>query len=110
MAVDLTPPLAVRRQAQRGLRLVREGKAGDGLEDATVERARKIAAGETLTPAHVRRMHSFFSRHEGGRGDYPPSTITPWDVAWALWGGTPGQRWAARRVVEIETDQTKETG
>lgn len=104
MAVDLTPTLAMRRQAQRGLRLVREGYAGSGLEEATKDRARKIAAGDSLTPEHVRRMHSFFSRHEGGRGSAAPSTITPWDVAWALWGGTPGQAWAARKVIQLDNE------
>jgi hypothetical protein len=100
--VDLVPTKAMRAVAERGLRLAAEGYAGDGLEDATRQRARKIVAGDELAAAHVRRMFSFFERHAGGRGDAPASEITPWDVAWALWGGDPGRVWSSRKVDELE--------
>lgn len=93
----------MRSNARRGLEWNRQGLGGDGLEDATVQRARKIASGASLTPDHVRRMHSFFERHANGRSETSgPSEVTPWDVAWALWGGSAGRRWAAARVAELD--------
>ncbi len=91
------PPQGARSAARRGLQLVADGKAGDGFEPATASRARKIAAGQPLTLDHVKRMHSFFSRHEGGRSKKaPPGKVTPWDVAQLAWGGKSGKTWAAR--------------
>lgn len=92
----------MRAAAERGLRWAAEGYGGSGLEDATKQRARKIASGAELTADHVRRMHSFFERHADGRGNAPASEITPWDVAWALWGGDPGRGWADRKSDELE--------
>jgi hypothetical protein len=52
------------------------------------------------------RMHSYFSRHEidkeaegfrPGEDGYP----SPGRVAWGLWGGDPGQRWAKAKRDEI---------
>lgn len=103
MPVDLVPTRAMRAAAARGLRLAADGLGGDGLEDATRQRARKIADGAELSADHVRRMRSFFARHEGGRSKKAaPSEVTPWDVAWLLWGGEPGARWSERKVVELE--------
>lgn len=95
--MSFVPPPGARSAARRGLELVKAGKAGDGFEPATADRARKIAAGQPLTLDHVKRMHSFFSRHEGGRSKKaPPGKTTPWDVAQLAWGGAPAKSWAAR--------------
>lgn len=97
MAGKFVPPAGVQSAARRGLDLVKAGKAGDGFQPATADRARKIAAGQPLTLEHVKRMHSFFSRHEGGRSKTaPPGKTTPWDVAQLAWGGKSGKTWAAR--------------
>jgi hypothetical protein len=48
-------------------------------------------------------MHSFFERHAGGRSKTAPSgEVTPWDVAWAAWGGNAGRTWAAAKVKELK--------
>ena len=92
----------MRSAARRGLELVAEGKAGKGFEPATAARARRIAAGEPLTDRHVMRMHSFFSRHAGGRSKKAgPGEVTPWDVAQLAWGGKAGEAWAAARAERI---------
>lgn len=89
------PPVSVQKAARRGLDLIAQGKAGKGFEPATAARARKIAAGKPLTLEHVKRMHSFFSRHEGGRSkSATPSEVTPWDVAQLAWGGSAGKNWS----------------
>ena len=102
--IDLRPPQGVRSAAKRGIELVSQGKAGDGFEPATLVRARKIAAGEQLTPRHVMRMHSYFSRHAGDRkpGWGDAGKETPGYVAWMAWGGDPGAAWARRKAAEID--------
>ena len=68
-----------------------------------VARARDISNGKNLSNDTVKRMHSFFSRHEvdkKGQGfqqgeDGFPSAGR---IAWALWGGDAGQTWAADKV------------
>lgn len=97
MANGFVPPPGARNAAQRGIKLVAAGKAGKGFEPATAVRARKIAAGKPLTLEHVKRMHSFFSRHKSGRSKTAaPGEVTPWDVAQLAWGGKAGASWAAR--------------
>ena len=103
---NLVPSEGVRSAARRGIKYHAEGKAGDGFEAATLDRAHKIANGEELTPEHVKRMHSFFERHAGGRSQKAKKgEITPWDVAWLAWGGTAGRSWAASKVRELENSE-----
>jgi len=81
-----------------------EFKRGGGA--VGVARARDIANMVRLSPETVRRMSSFFARHEIDkegqgfkRGDegFPSAGR----IAWALWGGDPGKSWADARVVQI---------
>jgi ATP-dependent protease ClpP protease subunit len=56
-------------------------------------------------------MHSYFSRHEvdkKGRGFSPGEEGYPsaGRIAWALWGGDPGQTWAAAWVRRNESDNS----
>lgn len=105
-SVNLTPPEGVRAAARRGIKYHSEGKAGDGFESATLTRAHKIAEGKELTPEHVKRMHSFFERHAGGRSEKAgKGEITPWDVAWLAWGGNAGRTWAASKVKQLENQK-----
>jgi len=68
-----------------------------------VARARDISNGKNLSDDTVKRMHSYFSRHEvdkKGQGfqqgeDGFPSAGR---IAWALWGGDAGQTWAAAKT------------
>jgi hypothetical protein len=106
--VNLTPPDSVRSAAKRGIKYHSEGKAGKGFESATLTRAKKIAEGKELTPEHVKRMHSFFERHAGGRSEKAKKgEVTPWDVAWLAWGGNAGRSWAAKKVAEMERSEKK---
>ena len=102
--IDLRPPAGARKAASRGIELVQAGKAGDGFEPATLDRARRIAAGAQLTPRHVMRMHSFFSRHAVDRKpDWGAAgQETPGYVAWMAWGGDAGASWASRKSEEIK--------
>lgn len=92
------PPRGVSAAAKRGLEMFKAGEAGDGLEPATVVRARRIAAGGALTDAHVARMHSFFERHNKTRPADGGVGKSPWRTAWMLWGGNAGRAWAASKA------------
>lgn len=108
--LSLVPPEGVRNAAKRGIKYHSEGKAGDGFESATLARAHKIAEGQELTPEHVKRMHSFFERHAGGRSQKAKQgEITPWDVAWLAWGGDAGRTWAASKVKQMENAKKSST-
>jgi len=102
--INLVPPMGVRNAAKRGIQLVADGKAGDGFQPATLARARKIAAGQELTPAHVKRMYSFFRRHSVDRKPNwgAPGKETPGYVAWMAWGGDPGASWSAMKVAQMK--------
>lgn len=92
------PPAAVRSAARLGLEMFRRGEAGGGLEPATVVRARRIAAGAVLGDNHVRRMYSFFERHNKTRPADGGVGKSPWRTAWHLWGGNAGRAWAASKA------------
>jgi hypothetical protein len=104
------PPESVQNNARRGLEMVEAGEAGDGLEGATKGRARDIAAGKALSLDHVKRMHSFFERHDKTRPDDGGKGNSPWKTAWMLWGGDSGRSWAESVVgKEIGHDKNEKT-
>lgn len=79
-----------------------------------VARARDISNGKNLSDDTVKRMHSFFSRHEvdkKGKGFTPGEDGFPsaGRIAWALWGGDAGQVWAADKVkgMQASAPETK---
>lgn len=98
--IDLTPTEEMASNAARGLEL-RE-KHGVGGTAVGVARARDLKNRKTLSPETVRRMHSFFSRHEknkaGGEDDAGY-------IAWLLWGGDAGQGWAKRKVDQMNKQE-----
>jgi hypothetical protein len=94
--INTVPTDAMAAEARRGLEWRREFNRGGTA--VGVARARDIMGKDTLSISTVRRMHSFFSRHEV---DKQGKGFTPGDgypsagrIAWALWGGDPGQTWA----------------
>lgn len=96
-AIDFTPPKGAAQAASRGLQL-REAH-GKGGTAVGVARARDLAAQSTLSPATVRRMVSYFARHEvdkQGKGWANRSDPSAGYIAWQLWGGDAGKRWAER--------------
>lgn len=102
--INTVPTDAMAAEARRGLEWRREFNRGG--TPVGVARARDIMNKDRLSISTVRRMHSFFSRHEvdkQGKGFSPGEEGYPsaGRIAWALWGGDPGQTWAraiSRRV------------
>jgi len=89
---------------------------GRGGTEVGIARARDIKNKKNLSIRTIKRMFSFFSRHEvdkkaqgfrPGEEGYPSNGR----IAWALWGGDAGFSWSKRKVKEIkkEEERTMET-
>jgi hypothetical protein len=109
--LDLRPPATVAAAARRGLELRRE--FGRGGTVVGVARARDLSNRRTLSIDTVRRMASFLARHavdleapaaKPGHPDYP----SPGRIAWLLWGGDAGRRWA-NKILKQEARLQAET-
>lgn len=99
------PTIEMSVEADRGLKWRREfGRGGTAVG---VARARDIKNRKNLSDDTVKRMNSYFARHEvdkkaegfkKGEKGYPSNGR----IAWALWGGDAGQVWAKRKVNQLE--------
>ena len=107
--IDTRPTRGMAEEAQRGLEWRREFNRGG--TEVGVARARQLVNRDNLSIDTVKRMHSFFSRHEvdkeaegfrPGEDGYPSAGR----VAWSLWGGDPGQSWARKKRDQIEREET----
>jgi HK97 family phage major capsid protein len=112
MAVDTKPTEAMASEAERGLAWREE--FGRGGTEIGVARARDIKNRANLSPETIRRMVSYFARHEidkqaegfsPGEEGYPSAGR----IAWALWGGDPGQAWANRKSEELDREDEERT-
>jgi hypothetical protein len=95
-------------EAERGLAWREEFGRGGTL--VGVARARDIANKRTLSPSTIRRMRSYFARHEvdkDGEGFSPGEDGYPsaGRIAWALWGGDPGKAWVEDQIAAMEDRQ-----
>jgi lambda family phage portal protein len=102
--IDLKPTTGMVAEAKKGLEWRKE--YGRGGTNVGVARARDISNSSNLSEDTVKRMHSYFSRHEvdkKGQGFQPgePGFPSAGRIAWALWGGDAGQSWAAKKVRQI---------
>ena len=92
--IDFIPPQEVAAYAAEGLRLRR--KFGRGGTPVGIARARDLQNRRRLSPQTVRRMYSFFARHEvdkRGKDFGNPERPSNGFIAWLLWGGDPGKAW-----------------
>ena len=101
------PTEGMKVEAQKGLDWREEHGRGGTRIGAL--RARQIVAGENLSDDTVKRMYSFFSRHEvdkqaegfkQGEEGYPSNGR----IAWALWGGDAGYRWSKTKVNQMKNE------
>jgi hypothetical protein len=94
-----TAPDAAKRAFRKGIQQVEDGKAGDGLEPATVKEARALADGETPTEAKVRKANRWWARNERF---LDAEADSPADVSANLWGGAAGRDWFRAKYAELE--------
>lgn len=103
--IDFSPPAGVRDEAAKGLAW--RDEYGRGGTAVGVARARDLSNGTNISPDTAKRMASYFARHEvdkQGEGWSPGQNGFPsaGRIAWALWGGDPGQAWANKLTKQIE--------
>lgn len=91
------------RNAARGLEL-RE-KHGRGGTAIGVARARDISNRKNLSPETVKRMHSYFARHEVDKQGEGWGKDSAGYIAWLLWGGDAGKTWAKRKVDQMNNKE-----
>jgi len=110
--IDTKPTDAMATEAQRGLNWRREFKRGG--TEIGVARANQLTNKENLSPDTVKRMYSYFSRHEvdkQGKGfkkgteGYPSAGR----IAWALWGGDAGFGWSKKVWGQIQNERDNKT-
>lgn len=95
MADGFVPPQGVQSNARRGLELRREFNRGG--TEVGVARARSLSNGQSIPLETIRRMVSYFARHEvDKKGEDWGNTSNPSAgyIAWLLWGGDAGKTWA----------------
>jgi lambda family phage portal protein len=111
LADENKPSKGMVEEALKGLKWREEYSRGGTA--VGVARARDISNGKNLSDDTVKRMHSFFSRHEvdkKGQGFTPDEDGFPsaGRIAWALWGGDAGQVWAADKVKGMQASQPEQ--
>jgi len=104
------PTDSMATEARRGLEWRKEFNRGGTL--VGVARANQIISKENLSPSTVKRMFSFFSRHEvdkQGQGFSPGEEGYPsaGRIAWALWGGDAGFSWSRKMRARIDREEGK---
>ena len=98
-------------EALKGLEWRREYNRGG--TEVGVARARDISNGKNLSLDTVKRMRSYFARHEvdkNGEGFKPGEEGFPsaGRIAWALWSGDEGKRWA-NNILESRSELSEDT-
>ena len=103
--VDLRPTEEMAKNAARALDVRRAKPQSErGMIAVGLARARDISNRVDLSPDTVKRMVSFFARHEVDKqGSSWPEQGKGWQ-AWNGWGGDAGFAWAKRKVKELENE------
>jgi hypothetical protein len=106
MADGFVPPPTVRSNAKRGLEL-RE-KHGRGGTAVGVARARDLSNGASISYDTIKRMNSYFARHEVDKKGEGWGKDSAGYIAWLLWGGDAGWSWA-RGIIRSQESKEKST-
>jgi hypothetical protein len=103
------PTSGMQSAARRAIKLKEQGKAKGAGTIVGWTRAGQLARGETLSLSTVKRMYSYFSRHEvDKKGKDWNNTENPSNgkIMWLAWGGDAGFSWS-RKIVEREKNMKK---
>jgi hypothetical protein len=103
------PTSGMQSAARRAIKLKEQGKAKGAGTMVGWTRAGQLARGETLSLSTVKRMYSFFSRHEvDKKGKDWDNSENPSNgkIMWLAWGGDAGFSWS-RKIVEREKNMKK---
>jgi hypothetical protein len=107
-AEGYAPTSGMRAAARRALKWKEDGKATGAGTPVGWGRATDIVAGRSMSLSVVKRMYSFFSRHEvdkKGKGFFSgPEFPSNGRIMWDAWGGDAGFSWS-RAIVKREMDK-----
>jgi hypothetical protein len=106
-AEGYSPTAGMKSAAARAIRWKEEGKATGAGTPVGWGRARDIVAGRSMSLSVVKRMYSFFSRHEvDKKGKDFNNTSNPSNgrIMWDAWGGDAGFTWS-RAIATREADK-----
>lgn len=106
---DYIPLKKVAQNARKGLEL--RGQFNRGGTHIGVARAQELSARGYIEPETIKRMVSYFARHEVdkkvqnfGNDDNPSAGY----IAWLLWGGHEGKAWAEQLKKSFPEKQGKQ--
>jgi hypothetical protein len=103
------PTSGMQSAARRAIKLKEQGKAKGAGTQVGWTRAGQLARGETLSLSTVKRMYSYFSRHEvDKKGKDWDNAESPSNgkIMWLAWGGDAGFSWS-RKIVNREKNMKK---
>jgi hypothetical protein len=104
------PTSGMQSAARRAIKLKEQGKAKGAGTAVGWTRAGQLARGETLSLSTVKRMYSYFSRHEvDKKGKDWDNSESPSNgkIMWLAWGGDAGFSWS-RKIVNREKSMKKD--
>jgi len=102
-SINFVPPQKIANYAGEGLRLRRKYKRGG--TSVGIARARDLKNRKRISPSTIKRMVSFFARHEvdkRGKNFGNPDKPSNGFIAWMLWGGDPAKDWTKSILKEIK--------
>jgi hypothetical protein len=106
-AETYSPTSGMKAAARRALKWKAEGKATGAGTPVGWGRATDIVAGRSMSLSVVKRMYSFFSRHEvdkKGKDFYNTSNPSNGRIMWDAWGGDAGFSWS-RAIAKRNEDK-----
>lgn len=99
-----TPPAEVAANARRGLELREEQPPSNrGGTEVGLARARQLANRDPVSLSTIKRMASFFARHEVDKQGEGWGKDSKGYQAWLLWGGDAGWAWAKSVIRKAES-------
>jgi len=109
MTDSFSPPQQVRSNAARSLELRR--KHNRGMTAVGVARARDLSNGKNISADTIKRMHSYFARHEvdkKGKDWANQSNPSAGYIAWLGWGGDAGRSWVNGIIKKLDAKESQE--
>ena len=102
-----SPPAGARSAARKAIKFKEDGKANGAGTAVGWTRAGQLSRGESISLSTVKRMYSYFSRHEvDKKGKDWGNSANPSNgyIMWLAWGGDAGFSWS-RKIVNSEKDK-----
>lgn len=102
---SVRPPANVAAAARRGLELRAEQPPSNRAGTAVgIRRATQLANREPVSLSTLKRMASYFARHEVDKQGEGWGKDSKGYQAWLMWGGDPGAAWARRQIRMLEAE------